>query len=93
MKYHLNGVPKVESTGEVSIKKAKRKLEAILTAAKTGDYLSPKDRKITVAELWEGLLTDYRKNGREEVKQLEYKWNLRIKTAFENLRARSRPTG
>jgi len=86
MKYYVNGAPKVESTGETEFKKAGRRLDAVLTAVKTGDYLSPQDRKITVAELWEGLLTDYRKNGREEVRQLEIKWELRLKAAFGNLR-------
>jgi uncharacterized protein (DUF2267 family) len=52
----------VESTKQETRKKAERVLTATLNAIASGDYLSPEDRKTTVAHLWQGLVADYRVN-------------------------------
>ena len=75
-----------------NLKRPERVLKSRQDALARGDYLSPQDRKITVADLWAGLVKDYTKNQQDaakesegkksgsEVKQLEYK--LRLKAAF-----------
>jgi integrase len=87
MKYYRNGVPVVESTKQEDEKKALRVLNRAIAAVSSGDWLSPAERKITVAELWERLIEDYKMNERDNIKRVEAKWRLRLGPFFGHLRA------
>jgi len=85
MKYYKDGRAVIESTGEESETKARRKLDRFITALAQGDWLSPQQRAIPFKELWDKLSEDFKING-QDVKRLEYQWK-RIGPEFGHLKA------
>ena len=52
----------------------------------SGNFISPQVRRVTVAELFEAVLVNYRNNGKE-VKFAEHNWRLHLEPFFGNMRA------
>jgi len=84
--YTLNGKTIRESSGELTKTAAAVKLKARLLAIGNGNFLGPRIEKITVDELYEDLLQDYRING-QAVDWAESVWNVHLKDFFSGMRA------
>ena len=84
--YQLNGKTVRESSGELTKTGAANKLKERLLAIGNGNFLAPRIAKITVDELYEDLLQDYRiKN--QTVEWAERLWNVHLKDYFSGMRA------
>ena len=84
--YYVNGQPVRESSGSEKITDARNFLRDKIAKAETGNFVSPKVQRITVAELFEAVLTDYRNNGKK-VRFAEHNWRLHLEPFFGNMRA------
>ena len=84
--YQLNGKTNRESSGELTKTAAAGKLKARLLAIGNGNFLGPRIEKITVDELYEDLVQDYRING-QAVEWAESVWNVHLKDFFSGMRA------
>ena len=84
--YQLNGKTNRESSGELTKTAAAGKLKARLLAIGNGNFLGPRIEKITVDELYEDLVQDYRING-QAVEWAESVWNVHLKDFFPGMRA------
>lgn len=84
--YKLNGKLIRETSGCLTKTEAANKLTERLRAISNGNFLGPRIEKITVDELYEDLLQDYRiKNQTEEwAKRV---WNVHLKDFFGGMRA------
>jgi integrase len=84
--YQLNGETVRESSGKLTKTEAAQKLKERLLAIGNGNFLGPQIEKITVDELYEDLLQDYRiKN--QTVEWAERLWNIHLKDSFSGMRA------
>jgi integrase len=84
--YQLNGKTIRESSGELTKTAAAGKLKARLLAIGNGNFLGPRIEKITVDELYEDLVQDYRING-QAVEWAESVWNVHLKDFFSGMKA------
>jgi len=84
--YQLNGKTNRESSGELTKTAAAGKLKARLLAIGNGNFLGPRIEKITVDELYEDLVQDYRING-QAVEWAESVWNVHLKDFFSGMKA------
>lgn len=84
--YYVNGQPVRESSRSEKITDARNFLKDKIAKAENGDFISPKVQRITVAELFEAVLTDYRNNGKD-VRFAEHNWKLHLEPFFGNMRA------
>ena len=87
IKYHRNGKPYRESTQTTDKRRATRILAQRLAEISTGTFVGPRSERITVAELAEDFLRDYRINGRKSIDDVDARWRLHIGPFFEQLRA------
>lgn len=87
IKYHRNGRPFRESTQTTDKRRANRILAQRLAEISTGSFTGPRSEQITVAELAEDLLRDYRINGRKSIDDVDARWRLHIGPYFGPLRA------
>jgi integrase len=87
IKYHRNGKPFRESTQTTDKRRATRILAQRLAEINTGTFVGPRSERITVAELAEDFLRDYRINGRKSIDDIDARWRLHIGPFFEQLRA------
>jgi integrase len=84
--YQLNGKLVRESSGCLTKTAAGEKLKERLRASGNGNFLGPRIEKITVDELYNDLLQDYRiKN--QTVEWAERVWNVHLKDFFGGMRA------
>ncbi|MDR3736184.1 MAG: tyrosine-type recombinase/integrase [Acidobacteriaceae bacterium] len=86
IKYHRNGKPYRESTQTTDKRRATRILALRLAEINTGTFVGPRSERITVAELAEDFLRDYRINGRKSIDDVDARWRLHIGPFFEQLR-------
>lgn len=84
--YQLNGKLIRESSGELTKTAAANKLKDRLLAVGNGNFLGPRIEKITVDELYDDLLQDYRIK-RQTVEWAERVWNVHLKDFFSGMRA------
>ena len=84
--YHVNGEPVRESSGSEKITDAQNMLKAKMGEVASGNFVSPKVQRITVAELFEAVITDYKNNGKE-VRFAEHNWRLHLEPFFGHMRA------
>jgi integrase len=89
IRYYKHGRRIVESTHTNDPVKAERKLQRALRLIETGEYLSPKQRKIRARELWEGLIKYYKLQEKATTGILESKWELRLGPFFADIQARA----
>jgi integrase len=87
IKYHRNGRPFRESTQTTDKRRATRILAQRLAEISTGAFVGPQAERITVSDLAEGFLRDYRINGRKSIDDVDARWRLHIAPFFAPLRA------
>jgi integrase len=79
LKYHRNGAPVYESTGTTDKRQAEKLLQRRLGELAVGTFIEPSDRKITVDELYEGYLDNYRINQKASLQGAEQRWQRQPK--------------
>ncbi len=84
--YQLNSKLIRESSGELTKTGAANKLKDRLLAIGNGNFLGPRIEKITVDELYDDLLQDYRIKS-QTVEWAERVWNVHLKDFFSGMRA------
>jgi integrase len=84
--YQMSGKTVRESSGELTKTRASEKLNRRLLAIGNGNFLGPRIEKITVGELYDDLLQDYRTHG-QFVLWPERCWNVHLKDHFGSMKA------
>ena len=82
-----NGKPIRESSGTASKGKANAMLLTRLKAVASGEQYRPGMERITVAELAQDFLQEYRINGRKSLPDAEARWRLHLEPWFGEVRA------
>lgn len=75
------------SSGETSVKRAKSKLDDTIAKIRTGTYRGVEASHVTVAELAEDCLRDYRVQGHRDVINPTIRWEKHLKQVFGHLKA------
>ena len=86
MCYQLNGECVRESSGEITKTAAGNKLKERLRAIGNGNFLGPRIEKVTVDEIYDDLIKDYRLK-RQSVAWAERTWKLHLKDSFSGMKA------
>ena len=87
VKYYRNGKPFRESTKTTDKGEAKDFLKQRLAEIATGNFYGPVVERITVAELADDFLRDYRINDRKSVDDVQARWNLHLEPFFGAMKA------
>lgn len=87
IKYHHNGKPVRESSKSPNRSTAEKLLRKRLAEIQTDTFIDLSNRKVTIDELYQSLLEDYRANGRGYLKRLEQRWTKRIQQHFGGMKA------
>jgi integrase len=85
--YYQNGRKIRESTGTANYNEARQKLNQKLGKIANGEIISVKLDRISVADLVEDLLRDYRVNGKKSAAFVESRWKLHLSPVFGHLKA------
>ena len=89
IKYYRHGVPYRESAHTTDRAKARKFLSRRLAEIATGTFNGLEVERITIAELADGFLRDYKVNGRRSLDDVEARWRLHIQPFFASMRAAS----
>ena len=89
IKFHINGVPHRESTHTDNRRKANEFLKNRLSQIGTGTFVGRKSERLTVRELADDFLREYRVNRRKSIDDVKARWNLHLKPFFAHRRAAS----
>jgi integrase len=87
VKYYRSGRYFRESTGTTDRAKAKKFLSKRLAEIATGTFNGLEVERVTIAELADGFLRDYKVNGRRSLADVEARWRLHIQPFFGGLKA------
>jgi len=87
IKYYIAGQAFRESTRTADPAKAARLLRQRLAQAERGEIGGPKIERMSLDELAEDFLRDYRINGRRSLADAEARWRLHLKPFFGAMRA------
>lgn len=87
IKYYVAGKPVCEATGTKDRGEARRLLQARLGQLAEGRYLGPAAERVTFEELAEGVLTDYKVNGKKTLRWVERRIRLHLLPFFGGRRA------
>jgi integrase len=87
IQYYRNGKAIRESAHTDKEKVAEKLLAKRLGEVSNGTLIDPKDRKITVDDLYQALLAEYRDNFRASIIGAEQRWTSRLKQHFGGMRA------
>jgi integrase len=87
IQYYRNGRSFRESSGSPSRKVAAKLLKQRIGELANGNFIEPTDRRVTVDELYESLLADYRNNEMASLEGAEQRWKKRLTKKFGGLRA------
>src|ERR1700716_1735006 len=99
LKYYRDGKPVRESSHSDKRKVAEKMLARRLAEISTDTYIEPSDRRVTVDELYSGLLADYKNNEMASLEGAEQRWQRpardgeqipaggRLKQFFSGMRA------
>lgn len=87
MKYYRSGRYFRESTGTPDRAKAKKFLSKRLAEIATGTFNGLEVERITITELADGFLRDYKVNGRRSLADVEARWRLHLQPFFGGLKA------
>lgn len=79
IQYPRNGELVRESSGTDSETQAKKLLQQRIGEIAAGNYIEPSNRKLTVDELYESLLDNYRANGLASLEGAEQRWQRQPK--------------
>jgi hypothetical protein len=89
VKYYRGGSYFRLSTGTTEQANAKRFLSKRLTEIATGAFNGLEVERISIAELADGFLRDYKVNGCRSLDDVEARWRLRLQPFFASMRAAS----
>ena len=89
VKYYRSGRYFRESTHTTDRAKAKKFLSKRLAEIVTGTFTGLEVERITIAELADGFLRDYKVNGRRSLDDVEARWRLHLQPFFASMRAAS----
>ena len=89
VKYYRNGRYFRESTHTTDRAKAKKFLSQRLAEIATGTFNGLEVERITIVDLADGFLRDYRVNGRRSLDDVEARWRLHLQPFFGSI---GRPT-
>ena len=89
VKYYHSGHSFRESTGTTDRAKAKRFLGKRLAEIATGTFNGLEVERVTITELADGFLRDYKVNGRRSLDDVEARWRLHLQPFFTSMRAAS----
>jgi integrase len=87
VKYYRHGKPFRESTKTTNKQEAREFLKQRLAEIATGNFYGPVVERITVAELADDFLRDYRINGRKSLDDVVARWNLHLEPSFGQMKA------
>ena len=87
VKYYRNGQSFRESTRTANLGEAKQFLKTRLGEIATGRFYGPIVERITVAELADDFLRDYRINERKSTEDAEARWKLHLGLFFGHMKA------
>jgi integrase len=87
VKYYWNGKAFRESTRTTNRQEAGRYLRKRLGEIATGNFYGPVADRVTVTELAEDFLRDYRINERKSLDDAEARWELHLKPFFGHMKA------
>src|SRR5207245_10920703 len=87
VKYYVNGKPVRESTRSTKLDAAKRLLRTRLGEVEKGTLPSLNLQKVTVREIIEDFITNYRANRRASLPDLESRWRVHLQPTFGFLTA------
>lgn len=87
VKYYRNGKAFRESTRKTNKKEASDFLKKRLAEIATGNFYGPITERVTIAELADDLLRDYRINGRRSLDDVEARWTLHLEPFFGHMKA------
>jgi integrase len=87
IKYHRYGKPFRESAHTDNRRKAERFLKFRLAQLENHSFVGPQVERITVDELAEDYLRDYRINGYKSWETAETRWRVHLKPCFGGMRA------
>ncbi|MGD0413773.1 MAG: site-specific integrase [Terriglobales bacterium] len=86
IKYSAYGRTVREATGETDWGTAQKQLTQRLHEIDTGRFVAPEVRRITVSDLAEDFLRDYRINGKKSTSHAERRWKLHLEPFFGQCR-------
>jgi len=89
VKYYRSGRYFRESTGTPDRVKAKKFLAKRLAEIATGTFNGLEVERVTITELADGFLRDYKVNGRRSLDDVEARWRLHLQPFFASMRAAS----
>src|SRR5580704_2792891 len=87
VKYYRNGKAFRESTRTTDKQAAKEFLKHRLAEIATGSFYGPVVERITVTELADDFLRDYRINERRSLEDAEARWKLHLEPFFGTMKA------
>lgn len=87
VKYYRNGKPFRETTRTTNRQEANDFLKQRLGEIATGNFYGPLTERVTVAELAEDFLRDYRINERRSLDDVEARWKLHLCPFFGHMKA------
>jgi hypothetical protein len=87
IQFYRNGRVFRESSGSPSKKVAAKLLKQRIGELANGNFIEPIDRRVTVDELYDALLADYRNNELASLENTELRWKKRLKLKFSGVRA------
>jgi integrase len=86
IKFSVNGQAIQQSANTESKREAEDELKRQLLKHSNGEAVSPTIHRVTVADLFDAVLTDYRNNGKA-IKWAELVWKKHLKPFFGHMRA------
>src|SRR5207245_3625122 len=87
VKYYINGKPRRESTGSTRLDDAKKLLRTRLGEVEKGTLPTVNLQKVTLREIIEDFITNYRANRRRSLSDLESRWRIHLQPVFGFLTA------
>jgi integrase len=87
IKFYQNGKCVRESTGLTDYQAARQKLNQRLGQIAAGEAVDVRLERVSVSQLAEEMLRDYRINGKKSIDDAEARWRLHLSPIFGHLRA------
>src|ERR1700734_4046382 len=87
VKYYRNGKPFRESTKTTSKQEARDFLKKRFGEIATGNFYGPLADRVTMTELAEDFLRDYRINERKSLDDVDARWKLHLEPFFGHMKA------
>lgn len=89
VKYYRNGKSYRETTHTTDRATAKKFLSKRLAEISTGTFTGLEVERITIADLADGFIRDYRVNGRRSLDDADARWRLHLQPFFSSMKAAS----